>query len=70
MRCPILHQLHNLKNVKNSHGGVILLIKLQPVTLMKLTLLRKCFSRFLIGTNGAKSCKASHIYLQCKKGLQ
>ena len=29
MRCVIWYQLYNLKNVKNTHGGVLLLIKLQ-----------------------------------------
>ena len=29
MRCAIWHNLYNLKNVKNTHGGVLLLVKLQ-----------------------------------------
>ena len=29
MLCAIWHHLYNLKNVKNTHGGVILLVKLQ-----------------------------------------
>ena len=29
MRCVIWYRLYNLKNVKNSHGGVLLLVKLQ-----------------------------------------
>ena len=28
MRCAIRYHLHNLKNVKNTHGGVLLLVKL------------------------------------------
>ena len=40
----IWHHLYNLKNVKNNHGGVLLLVKLQA--LLKVTLLRGCFSRF------------------------
>ena len=34
MRCTILYHLHNLKNVKNTHEGVLLLRKscrLQPI---------------------------------------
>ena len=31
MRCAIWYHLHNLKNVKNTHEGVLLLVKLQPV---------------------------------------
>ena len=53
MFCAIWYHLYNLKNVKNSHGGVILLVKL--------AVLRSCFSRFLNCTNGTKSCKASHM---------
>ena len=29
MFCAIWHHLFNLKNVKNTHGGVLLLVKLQ-----------------------------------------
>ena len=42
------------KDVKNTHGGVLLL-------LLKVTLLHGCFSRFLYCTNGTKSPIASHV---------
>ena len=29
MRCAIWYHLHNLKNMKNTHGGVLYLVKLQ-----------------------------------------
>ena len=29
MRCAIWYYLHNLKNVKNTHGSVLILVKLQ-----------------------------------------
>ena len=29
MRCAIWHHLYNFKNVKNTHEGVLLLVKLQ-----------------------------------------
>ena len=29
MRCAIWYHLHNLKNVKNTHGGVLILVKMQ-----------------------------------------
>ena len=32
MRCAIWQHLHNLKNLKNTHGGVLLLVKLQVLT--------------------------------------
>ena len=51
MRCAIWYHLYNLKNVKNTHGGVLLLVKL----------LHGCFSRFLNSTNGIKSRNAPHI---------
>ena len=31
MFCGIWYDLHNLKNVKNTHGGVFLLVKLQAL---------------------------------------
>ena len=42
--CAILYHLYYLKNVKNTHGEVLLLVK--PATLLKITLLHGCFSRF------------------------
>ena len=60
MRCAIWYHLYNLKNLKNTHGGVLILVKL-PATLLKSTLLHGCFSRFLNCTNGTKSRSASHI---------
>ena len=64
MCCVIWHHLYNLKNVKNTHGRVLFLVKLQalkPATLLKVTFLHGCFSRFLNRTNGTKSSKTSHI---------
>ena len=65
MFCTIWYYLYNFKNVKNTHGGVLLLVKLQakslPATLLKVTLLHECFSRFLNCTNSTKSPNASQI---------
>ena len=59
MCCAIWYHLSNLKDVKNTHEGLLLLAKLQtPAILLKVTLLDGCFSRFLNCTNGSKSCKA------------
>ena len=65
MPCAIWYHLYNLKNVKNTHRGVLLLVKLQAkfLTLLKLKLLHGCFSRFLNWANGTKSRKASHLNL-------
>ena len=32
MRCAILYQWHNLKNVNNTHTGMLLLVKLQALS--------------------------------------
>ena len=46
VRCAIWYHLYNLKNVKNTQGGVLILVKLQakpePATLLKVTLLHGC----------------------------
>ena len=65
MRFAIWYHLYNLKKVKNTHGGVLLLksCRLKSATLLKVTLLHECFSRFLNCANGTKSRKASHIYV-------
>ena len=45
----IWFHLYDLKIMKNTHGGVLLLLKLQePATLLKETLLYGCFSCFWI----------------------
>ena len=54
----IWYHLHNSKNVKNTHGGKLVLVALQA--LRKVKLLHRCFSRFLNCSNGTKSRKASH----------
>ena len=40
--------------------------RFQPATLLKLTLLHGCFSRFLNCTNVTKSRNTSHMVIQCK----
>ena len=51
MLCAILYHLFNLKNVKNTNGGVILLV----------SLFHGCFSRFSHCANCTKSRKVSNI---------
>ena len=66
VRCAIQYHVHNLKNVKNTHRGVLLLVKLnrlQPATLLKVTLLHGCFLHFLNCTNGTKSRNALQILI-------
>ena len=58
MRCTIWYHLYDFKNVKKTHGGVLIL-----ATLLKLTLPHGCFSRFLICTNATKSHNAPNINL-------
>ena len=47
----------------NTHGGVLLLVKFQlwSETLLKVTLLHECFSRFSNCTNGTKLRKVPRI---------
>ena len=64
MFCWIWYHFYNLKNVKNTHGGVLLSVNLQveACNFLKVTLLHWCFSRSLNCTNGTKSCRASQVY--------
>ena len=66
MLYTIWYHLHNLKNVKNSHGGMLLWVKLQAEACIfsKSNILHDCFSRFLNCANDTKSRKASHLYFQ------
>ena len=56
MFCAIWYHLYNLKNVKNTHG--------ERLTLLKVTLLHGCFSRFSNCANGIKSRNASQLIKQ------
>ena len=56
--CTIWYYLYNLKHVKNTHR-VLLLVKLQA-TVLKVTFLHGCFSRFLDCTNVSTWSKTSH----------
>ena len=41
MRCLIWYHLYNLKNVKNTHGGVLILVKLQLEATFKAQFMKK-----------------------------
>ena len=56
MRCAIWYHLYSLENVKNTHGGVLILIKLGSWVF-----LQGYFLRFLNCTNGTKSRNAPHV---------
>ena len=64
MRYAIWYHLYILKNVKNTHGEVLVLVKLQAEVL-KLAILHGCFSRFLKCTNSTKLHKASMLNCKC-----
>ena len=61
MFCAIWYHLYNLKNIKNTNGGVLLLVRLQA--LLQITLLHGCFSGFLNCTNGTNLRNASRMRL-------
>ena len=52
------------KNLKNTHGGVLLLVKLQTsaCNFTKSNAPPRVFSRFLNCTNGIKSRNTSHMH--------
>ena len=61
MHCVIWYHLRDLKNVKNSHGGVLVLVKLQT-SAGNFTIINTAawvFFMFLNCTNGTKSCNVS-----------
>ena len=65
MHCAIWHHLYNLKNLKNTHGEALLLVKF-PATLLKISLLHGCFSCFLNCNKGIKSGKMSHMMIKLR----
>ena len=58
--CAIWYHSYYLKNVKNTHGGVLLLM-------LKVTLFHGCFSRFFNCSSGTKSPSASHMQKGSRK---
>ena len=60
MLWAICYHLYNFKNLKNTHGRVLLL---DSATLLKVKLFHGCFSRFLNCGNSTKSRNAS----QCSR---
>ena len=52
MHCAICYLLYNSKNLKNTHGGVLLLV-------VKVTVIHGCFSSFLNCANGTKLLNTS-----------
>ena len=61
MRCAIWCYLYNLKNVKNTHGGVLMLVKFQAsaYNFTKINTPPWVFFMSLICTNGTKSRNVS-----------
>ena len=61
--CTTWYYLDNLKKVKNTHGVVLLLVKMQvyACNFTKVTIPHACFSRFLTFTNDTNLHKASQI---------
>ena len=61
-RWAFWYHLYNLKNMKNTHGGVLLLAKLQVKNnFIKSNTAPQVFSRFLHCTIGTKSLNVSQI---------
>ena len=67
----IWDHLYNLKNVKNNHGGMLPLVKLQVegCNFTKSNTSMGVFSCFFNSTSGTKSHKASHKRLQTNFAL-
>ena len=66
MHCAILYHLYNFKSVKNVHGGVLILVKLQASG--KINPPPWVFFTFLNCTNGTKLRKAPQIRLSFLNG--
>ena len=68
MPWAIEYYLQNFKNVKNTHGGVLLLEKLQASAsnFTKSNTPSRVFSRFLNCRNDTKSSRASHMFNKSK----
>ena len=63
MRCAIWYHLYNFKNLKNTHGGVLISVKLlaEACNFTKINTPPLVFLRFLNCTNGTKPRKVPHF---------
>ena len=63
VRCAIWYHFYNLKNVKNTHGGVMILVKLQAsaCSFTEINTPPWVYFMFLNCTNGTKSRNGPHI---------
>ena len=66
MRCACFYHLCNLKILKNTDRGVLLLVYLHSLAcnFIKSNTPPLVFSRFLNRINGTKSCNASHMEIR------
>ena len=62
MLCAIWFHLYDLKNVKNTHGGVLLLVKLQAEASLKSNIPPWVFFTFLI-VQMVPNCAKRHKYV-------
>ena len=53
MRCEIWYHLYNLENVKNTHGGVLILVKLQAEAIVQMVPNRATHHILRKGSNNA-----------------
>ena len=67
MRCAIWYHFYNFKNVRNTHGGVLLTLAASICNFIKSNIPQWVFSRFLNCTNGTKLRKASQCQLNLNK---
>ena len=72
MLCVICYHLHDIKNMKITHGEVLLLVILQALScnFTKSNTPPWVFFTFFICTNGTKSRNESHIFLACDNSMQ
>ena len=58
-RINSINWIQEIVKIKKNYDSLRAHLRLQPATLLKLTLLHGCFLRFLNCTNGTKSLNAS-----------
>ena len=63
MLCAIWYQLYNFKNVKDTHGKVLLFVKLQALgcNFTKSNIPHGCFSSFLNCKTANTPCNALYV---------
>ena len=70
MLCTIWYHLHNLKNVKNTHGGVLILVKLQALAFWIVQMVQNRVWRLKKSTDKVQTTATNTLKIQIQTSIK